>query len=234
MTKRRIIKWLASVGGLCLILLFGVALLLPRFVDSQAVRKRIQTFLLTRTNGNVTIENVDLAWLPRPAVVVRGASLAFGGEVSGKIRSIEVYPSIMGLLRGQLDISRVEVANPALLVRLPELADEPFNIDELEANIRGLIASFATEIPGMIVDITGGSIEVRVANRPPVMITDLEGRLRAPPGEMQLQISSRANVFDSLRVEESIAGDTLATKGSIKVDRLRLRESTAAFLNRPE
>jgi AsmA-like C-terminal region len=234
MTKRRIIKWLASVGGLCLILLFGVALLLPRFVDSQAVRERIQTFLLTRTNGNVTIENVDLAWLPRPAVVVRGASLAFGGEVSGKIRSIEVYPSIMGLLRGQLDISRVEVANPALLVRLPEPADEPFNIDELEANIRGLIASFATEIPGMIVDITGGSIEVRIANRPPVMITDLEGRLQAPPGEMQLQISSRANVFDSLRVEESIAGDTLATKGSIKVDRLRLRESTAAFLNRPE
>jgi AsmA-like C-terminal region len=234
MTKRRIIKWLAGLGGLCLILLFAAFLLLPRLVDSQAVRERIQAFLLTRTDGNVRVENIDLKWLPRPAVVVRGASLAFADKVSGKIQSIIVYPSILGLLRGQLYISRAEVASPALSVRLPEPGDEPFNIDELEANIRVLIASFATETPGMIVGVTGGSVEVRVGDRPPVKITELQGRLVAPPGEMQLQISSRANIFDSLRVEESVAGDTLATKGSIKIDRLRLRESLASLFPRPD
>jgi uncharacterized protein involved in outer membrane biogenesis len=92
MTKRRIIKWLACLGGICLILLFAVFLLLPRLVDSQAVRERIQTFLLTRTNGNVAIENIDLVWFPRPAVVARGASLSFANKISGKIQSIEVHP----------------------------------------------------------------------------------------------------------------------------------------------
>ena len=201
MTKR-MIKWLAGLGGLCVILLFAAALVLPRLVDSQAVRERIETFLLTRTNGNVAIENIDLAWLPRPAVIVGGASLSFADKISGKIQSIKIYPSLLALLRGHLDISRAEVASPALSVRLPEPGDEPFNIDELEASIRALINSFATEIPGMIVGVTGGSVEIRIGDRPPVMITELEGRLVAPPGEMQLQISSRANVFDSLRVEE--------------------------------
>jgi hypothetical protein len=233
MTKR-MIKWLAGLGGLCVILLFAAALVLPRLVDSQAVRERIQTFLLTRTNGNVTIENIDLTWFPRPAVIARSASLSFADQISGKIQSIKIYPSLLALLRGQLDISRAEVANPALSVRLPEPGDEPFNIDELEASIRALINSFATEIPGMIVGVTGGSVEIRIGERPPVMITELEGRLVAPPGEMQLQISSRANVFDSLRIEESIAGDTLATKGSIKIDRVRLRESLASLFPRPD
>jgi hypothetical protein len=234
MMKRRMIKWLAGLGGLCVILLFAAALVLPRLVDSQAVRERIQTFLLTKTNGNVAIQNIDLVWLPRPAVVVRGASLAFADRVSGKIQSIKVYPSLLGLLRGQLDISRLEVASPALSLRLPEPGDEPFNIDEIEARIRALIASFATETPGMIVGVSGGSVEVRIGARPPVMITELEGRLVAPPGEMQLQISSRANVFDSLRVEESIAGDTLATKGQISVENLRLKDSIAALLPRSQ
>jgi hypothetical protein len=198
------------------------------------VREKIGSFLFSKTNGNVTIQNIDLQWFPRPAVVVRGAALAFADTINGKIQSIEVFPSILGLLRGQIDISRVEVASPALSVRLPEPGDEPFNIDELEASIRALINSFATEIPGMIVGVTGGSVEVKIGDRPPVMITELEGRLVAPPGEMQLQINSRANVFDSLRIEENIAGDTLATKGSIRINRLRLRESMAALFPRPD
>ncbi|HSF56821.1 MAG TPA: AsmA family protein, partial [Candidatus Binatia bacterium] len=234
MTKRRIIKWLAGLGGLCLILLLAAALLLPRIVDSQAVREKIGSFLLTKTNGNVTIQNIDLKWLPRPAVVVRGAALAFADKITGKIQSIEVFPSILGLLRGQLEISRAELASPALSVRLPEPGDEPFNIDELEASIRALINSFATEIPGMIVGVKNGSVEVRIGDRPPVMITELEGGLVASPGQMQLQIRSRANVFDSLQVEESIAGDTLATKGSIKINRLRLREFLASLFPRPD
>ena len=234
MTKRRIIKWLAIFSGLCVILLFAVLLLLPRILDSQAVRETIRAFLLTKTNGNVAFGTIDLTWRPKPAVVVRGATLTFADTISGKIQSIEVYPSIMGLLRGRLDISRVEVVSPAIAVHLSEWTEEPFNIDATESKLRALVASFATEIPGMVVGVSGGSVEVRIGDRPPVVIKELEGRLVAPPGEMQLQISSRANVFDSLRVEESIAGDTLATKGSIKINRLRLRESLAALFPRPD
>ena len=233
MTKWRIIKWLAVLGALCVILLFAAALLLPRIVDSQAARERIRAFLLTRTNGNVAIENIDLAWLPRPVVVVRGTSLAFADKVSGKIQSIEVYPALLGLLKGQVDISRVEVVSPALSVRLPEWAEEPFSIDEIEAKIRSLLSALAAGIPGIVVIVRDGSAEIKIADRPPVMITDIVGRLTAPPGAIKLQFSSRANVFDSLRVEGGISGGTLVTNGRIDVENLRLRESMAAVLPRP-
>jgi AsmA-like C-terminal region len=232
MTMLRIIKWLAALGGLCVILLFALVLLLPRILDGQTVRETIRVFLLTKTNGNVAFENIDLTWLPRPAVVARGATLSFADRVSGKIQSIEVYPSIGGLLTGRLDISRVEVASPALSVRLPEPAEEPFNMDEIEGQIRSLLASFAANTPGMIVTVSGGSGEVRIGDRPPIIISGLDGRLVAPPGEMGLQFSSRANVYDSLRVEGRINGETLATKGQIKVENLVLRESMASLLPR--
>ncbi len=232
MAKWRIFKWLAAFSGLCVILLFAVALLLPRVLDSQAVKEKIRAFLLTRTNGNVIIGNIDLKWFPRPAAVVHGVSLTAGDTVSGKIQSVEVYLSIKSLLTGNLDVSRLDMAKPALAAHLSEWAEEPFNIDEIEAKIRSLLAALASGMPGIVVTVRDGSAEIKIGERPAVIFTDVDGRLRAQPDDVDLQISSRANVFDSLHIEGNIAG-TLETKGRIKIDRLNLRESIAALWPRP-
>ena len=46
---------------------------------------------------------------------------------------------------------------------------------------------------------------------------------------MDFQISSRANVFESLHIEGNIAAATLETQGRMKIERLNLRESIAAL-----
>ena len=233
MTKRRIIKWLGGLSGLCVILLFAIALILPRILDSQPVKEKIRAFLLAKTNENVAFEKIDLVWLPRPTVVVHGASLSVADAVSGKIESIEVYPSIWGLLSGRLDISRLEAVSPAVAVRLPEPAEGAFNIDEIENKIRSIITTLGTEIPGIAVTVRGGSAEIKIGDRPAVIITDFDGRLKATPDDLDFQISSRANVFESLHIEGNIAAATLATQGRMKIERLNLRESIAALWPRP-
>ena len=80
MTKRRIIKWLGGLSGLCVLLLLAIAFLLPRIFDSQPVKEKIRAFLLEKTNENVAFEKIDLVWLPRPTVVVRGASFSAADE----------------------------------------------------------------------------------------------------------------------------------------------------------
>ena len=233
MTKRRLVKWLAGLSGSCLILLAAAVLLLPRLLDSQAVREKIRTFLSTRTNGDVTIEKIDLAWFPRPVVVAHGTSFVFDDTVSGKIRSIEVHPSIRGLLTGYISISRVAVTSPALAVRLPEPAEDPFHTDQIEDQIRALLASVAANCSGMTITVRDGSAEIGIGERPPVAITDVGGRLVAPAGELDVQLSSRATVFDSLRVEARINERTLATQARIHVDNLRLRETMASLMPGP-
>jgi hypothetical protein len=233
MTRRRIVKWLAGLSGSCVILLAAAVLLLPRLLDSQAVREKIRTFLLTGANGDVTLETIDLAWFPRPVVVARGTSFAFDDTVSGTIRSIEVHPSIRGLLTGHFSISRVAVTSPVLAVRLPEPAEAPPHTDQIEGRIRSLLASLAVNCSGMTITVSDGSAEIRIGERPPLAITDVGGRLVAPPGELDVQLSSRATVFDSLRVEARIDGQTLATQARIHVENLRLRETMTSLMTGP-
>ena len=233
MTRRRIVKWLAGLSGSGVVLLVAAVLLLPRFLDSQAMREKIRAFLLARTNGNVTIERIDLAWFPRPVVVAHGASLAFDDTVSGTIRSIEIRPSVRGLLTGHISISRVTMTSPTLAIRLPEPTEAPPHTDQTEGQIRALLASVAANCSGMTITVRDGSAEFRIGERPPLAITDVGGRLVAPPGELDVQLHSRATVFDSLRVEARIKGQTLATQARIHVENLRLRETMASLMPGP-
>ena len=195
-----------------------------RVLDSQTVRETIRAFLLTKTNGNVAIENIDLRWLPRPAVVVRGASLAFDDKVSGKIQSLEVYPSIQGAIHGELGHFANGGGEPRI-VGAPTRAGPKNRSTSMRSRARSApcLASLAAKFPAWSLTVRGGSAEIRIGDRPPVVITELDGRLVAPPGELDLQFSSRANVFDSLRVEGRIDGETLTTKGQINVENLRLQ-----------
>ena len=86
MTGRRIFKWLAVFVGFCLVLFLTAVLFLPRVLDSQAVRERIRTFLLSRISGDVAIEKIDLRWFPRPTAIVRGVAFTFGDTVNGTIQ----------------------------------------------------------------------------------------------------------------------------------------------------
>jgi len=230
---RRLIAWLAGLAGLVLLLLLVAGLLLPRALDSHAVRDRIRAFVLSKVDADLGIGKLDFTWLPRPTVIMRNVSVAHGKEVTGKIQSITVRPGIVSLLRGQLDISRVEVGGLALSLTLPEAPEKPLDPDKVEAGLRDLIASLTAQAPGLIVAVSGSSIDVRVGARPPLTISDLNGRLVAPPGALDVRASARSNAFDSLRLELGIAGDSLATTGRARFERLRVPEALATLSSRP-
>jgi hypothetical protein len=222
MNGRRLLAWLAGVGALGVMLLLAAALLLPRALDSHAVRENVRAFLLSRTDGNVTLDQIDLTWLPRPVVTARGVSFSLGHHVTGKIQSVAVKPSLAGLLRGRLDVSRIEAAGPVVSVTLPEAADGPLDLGTLEARVRTLLGGLAARARGTTIAFTSGTVEVKIGDRLPLVVTDLDGRLLAPPGQVDVRVSCRSAAFDSLRMEATLAGETLATTGRVRIEHLRL------------
>ena len=231
MTARRIVAWLAGLGGLGVVLLVLAALLLPRVLDSQTVRERIRAYVLSKADADLAISKIELTWLPRPAVTMRGVSMGFGKQVTGTLQAITVRPSLAGLLRGEVDISRVELSGLALSLALP--GEKVLDVDTMETKLRDLLSSLAAQAPRLIVVVSDGSIELKLGGRPPLTIANLNGRLLAPPSALDIRLRAGASAFDSARLELSIAADTLATTGRVRFERLRLPEALAAFSPRP-
>jgi len=233
MTVRRIVAWLAGLIGLAVVLLLLAALLLPRVLDSHTVRERIRAFVLSKADADLAISKIDLTWFPRPAVTLRGISVSFGTQVTGTIQAITARPSVAGLLRRKFDVSHVELSGFALSLALPGEKEKALDIDAIEGQLRALLTSLAAQAPRLIVLVSDSSVELRIGARPPLIITNLNGHLQAPPSALDIHLHSGSNAFDSLQLELSIAADTLATTGRVRFERLRLPEAFAAISPRP-
>src|SRR5262249_24532991 len=102
-------------------------------------------------------------------------------------------------------------------------------MDAGEGQLRARLTSLAAEPPRLIVLVSDSSVELRIGARPPLIITNLNGHLQAPPSVLDIHLHSGSNAFDSLRLELSIVADTLATTGRARFERLRLPEALASI-----
>src|SRR5208337_2564620 len=69
--KKRILLWIATVSGAFLILALALQILIPRIIDLEPVRDKIQNTLSKAIGGRVTFERLDISIIPRPSVNAR-------------------------------------------------------------------------------------------------------------------------------------------------------------------
>jgi hypothetical protein len=203
MKKRRILKWLAVVAGLLSIVLLALVLILPRLVDSEAAKEKIRLLLSEKTGGSFAFDKIDFLWLPRPAVVIRGVKVSLAEHSAATIQSVRVQPSIVALVAGRWALARVVLERPA--VRLAERPDKPLNLDEMDKNIRALLAALSGGGERWVVAIDNGSVEIAIGEKLSVAIKDLDAQLAGFGDELEVKLAARSDLWDKLRVEGKIA-----------------------------
>ena len=100
--QKKIVLWI--IGSLLVFLLLagGFVLLLPRLIDMEPIKERILTKLSQEVGGQVKYERLDLSYFPKPRVMIHQATLSVPGIVTGKLKSVEISPALLALLRGKL------------------------------------------------------------------------------------------------------------------------------------
>jgi hypothetical protein len=120
--------WIIS---LLLVLLCG--LFVPPFVNVNRYRNRVASSIGRALGRNVTVSNIELRLLPRPAVVlstfVVSDEPSYGPEPMLRADTVTAYLRLSSLWRGRLEIGTLSLENPSL--NLVRRADGHWNIEEL-------------------------------------------------------------------------------------------------------
>lgn len=219
---RIVLRVLAVVAALGVALLVAVALLLPRVVESDAVRTRIEEAAAEATGGTLAYRGLDAGILP-PRLVVEGASVtapdAEAPALSAERADLRV--AILPLLVGAVVVDSLHIAGadvrlertdagvsvPGLFPAEPEEPPSPPSAEPAEPS-----EDEELRLAVRRVDLEDGRVElVDRTLTPPVRweLLDVEGRLRGESwGEpVRVELGTRLASGGELRAEGEISLD---------------------------
>ena len=122
--RRKILFSLISLAGIFLCVLVILLIATPRLVNLETVKKEIKNRFAEDIGGEIEYQRVNLAFFPRPHVVITAVNFTMPDHVNGTVDSLKIYPKILPLFTGDIQISAVHSRSPEITVRLPATPED--------------------------------------------------------------------------------------------------------------
>jgi hypothetical protein len=168
--KKAIRRLCIGAGVIILLCMAAVVFILPRFINKEMVREKVVHFLSEKISGTVDYQDADIYLFPLPRVVIRNASLTIPEKVSGKIRTLTVFPELRPLFQGEVRLAKVQIDEPSLTLHIPAKMDEKIkSLEEIAALLRSLTLG-STHIS---LSVDDGNITLEKPGRSPVTLKEI-------------------------------------------------------------
>jgi hypothetical protein len=233
---RKAFVWAASGLGVLLALLIIFMLVLPRFLDSESMKVRVEEIISQKLAGQVSYRSTDLSFFPRPHILIEKAAVSIPERLDGSLDALTVYPKILPLFKGRIRVAKVELERPDFDLTLPERLDrketaaESRSKDAIPEELARLLAPLAHTAPDLIIVIDGGSLDLLEKDQPRFSFQDLDGRLVFPVGQFKIDLACQSNLWEKISVQGSFDPADFTGKGGINVASLRTDRLMAYFL----
>jgi len=224
--KKILVLILGSI--LVLLLLVGALILfVPKFVDSDFVKREIVAHLSSRADGKVEISAVDFSFFPRPHAVIREASLLVAGKVSAEIESLIIYPKIWPLLSGKLRIAVLEAESPEINIKLPQSKEHikevpgSSNQKDLREKLALVLAPIISETEGLSLHVENGKVNLVKGEVPVLWFNDIDILMGNISKQLKIDLVCKSNLWKRLSLKSHLDLTTFKADGRIDLSCLR-------------
>lgn len=176
---KKIVKWTGMVLALLVVLL----LLGTWLINRAPLQKQIREAIVSRTGDMVSFGHLNIDLLPRPHLIVSGATITVPDRVAGSVASVAVYPELLPLIRGDVRIAQVRLKRPDFSVQLAE-EEKPREqqgaqaaFDETRGNVEAALGSIREIAPRLYLIVNSGTLDVRHDAEPITTIRNINGRV---------------------------------------------------------
>ena len=226
--RRKIFYALVSLAGifLCLVVILLVAT--PRLINLEAVKKEIKKQYTSATGGEIEYRHIRLGFFPRPHIVISEVAIKYTENVDGTIDSLRVYPKILPLLTGDLQIGSIYSRSPEFNIRLPSIPTDksqpskPFPFETLPDRLHALLASLAeSKIPSVVTRVRNGGVQFIRGNDRFLRLQAINGQIKSQNDTMEFAAECQSNYWQNISIEGRYKADGFKIESRIKLNQFR-------------
>ena len=213
-------------AGALMVLTMALVLLSARIANLETVLNRAQQGASRVLGADVAFDQVALSVFPIPRIVLNQSRLHLSEQVRVHIASLSVFPKIFPLLLGKFQVSKIVVKRPEITIKNAGSSPDAggggdLSLVSAQAKIVTAIVALWTASPGLIVQISGGSLAIPQADPSFSGFRDMAARIEMLPDTVDIDFQCRSELWDRMSVRGEIEPATFRARGSMALNGFR-------------
>lgn len=220
--------WLMFVVSMVVILTVSLGLLIPRLIPLESLKDRVVAKLCEYAECRFDYDQAEFFLLPAPHVVVSQVRIAVPGRLSGTVRSLSLFPRVLPLFSGRIEVAKLRFSSPDLDITLnqdptpaeerqPEVFPAPYS----GAGMQRAVKRFAEQLGEVHLQVEQGGLRIQEEARSLLSLTGLSADIALLRENLTVEAECRSDLWERLKLKGSFAPGESKGKGRMILDRLR-------------
>ena len=226
--SRKIVVALISFAGILLCLLIVLLVVLPQLINLETVKQEVKHLYASDTGGHIEYQHLNMAFFPRPHVVISDVSFTIPDNIQGTVDSVKIYPKMLPLLTGDLQISVVHTRSPEITIQVPETSKDektvrqPFLLETPGNWLKSVLEAIpALKIPSMAINARNGQIHFYRGQRRFWGLQGLSGQVEHKGRTIEFSAQCQSNFWENLTIKGRYAEAGFKLDSQMKLNQFR-------------
>ena len=215
-------KLFLLIGILGTVILFFIVLYfsVPKFISSEVAKKKVNAYFFEKTGGSLASQQSDIHLFPLPHIVLRQVSISIPDKATGLVQSIDIYPDLWSLIRGDVKFSRLSFESPRFTLAISEKMGKT-SLEEIEEKMRSFVHVLNSLAPALLMTVQEGKLDLTKADHVAFSFDTIQSKLSTSGKSLNISLTCTSSLWDTLSLNSSLRAENLQSSGTVQMKNFR-------------
>jgi hypothetical protein len=220
----RLFKFLLAI----LILWLVAMALVPKLINLESVKQRISAQLSRDFGSDIRYRRLQLSYFPKPHVVIHRAQVQIPDSFAIEIHRMKIYPKIVPLLKGDLQIAVIRLDYADYFMKLPQVSStasesgQSTSLDDVVEFMQGAVQNLpAFRLPDLNLKIHHAKINLIDPFGRMFKLREVQGQYHRSHDKLDIFLQCKSNLWDRITINALLNPSNLEGRGNILLSRFR-------------